>query len=102
MQVLATCNISPKISLPGVYATKIHAEKKNRKLIVLYDIACLLEKHLKVCIVMHECTGYIDCIHPQNHGRMDLLEETTLGIPLFHVYGHGALCQVLTFVYHHV
>ena len=47
-----------RLAYPVYMLQNIHAEKKNRKLIVLYDIACLLEKHLKVCIVMHECRLY--------------------------------------------
>lgn len=59
---------------------------------VLYDIACLLETHLRVSPIMFML--YTITIVVQNRGRTDLLDKTTFGVPIFHVYGHGAFCQV--------
>ena len=35
----------------------------------------------------------------QNRGRQELLDGITLGVPAFHIYGHGAKCQVDCFHY---
>ncbi|KAK3699988.1 hypothetical protein QZH41_011455, partial [Actinostola sp. cb2023] len=55
----------------------VEQEKFNNSSIkVMYDICCQLEKHLR------------------NHGRSDLLNRVDLACPQFHVYGHGADCQI--------
>ncbi|KAL3859476.1 hypothetical protein ACJMK2_009696 [Sinanodonta woodiana] len=56
---------------------KIVAENKNVDIHVMYDIACLLESHLK------------------KNQRMDLLDAVKLSIPAFHCYGHKMACQIL-------
>lgn len=43
---------------------------------MLYDVACLLQSHLLA------------------QGREDLFQKMTLGIPIFHSYGHRTQCQI--------
>ena len=66
--------------------------------IVLYDIACMLQQHLKMTaceIFSHLVIQNVSKSILQIRGRQDILQRVTLGIPAFHVYGHGAKCQVL-------
>lgn len=65
---------------------------------ITYDIACMLQKHLMVPIIMitncHQ--NVLFCL--QISGRTELLERISLYLPSFHCYGHKASCQVSTFV----
>ncbi|XP_064406478.1 uncharacterized protein LOC135351424 [Halichondria panicea] len=65
-----------RLAYPVYLLKKAHQNKGDKCLLLLYDIACLLETHLK------------------NRGHLDMLEKTTLGVPIFHVYGHCAFCQL--------
>lgn len=56
---------------------KIVEDYRGADIHVLYDIACLLESHLK----KHDMTG--------------ILNEVKLSIPVFHCYGHKMACQVI-------
>ncbi|XP_028412906.1 uncharacterized protein LOC114535788 [Dendronephthya gigantea] len=49
---------------------------KNLKVVLMYDIACILSNHLT------------------SSNREDLLQDVTLCIPMFHCYGHKAVCQM--------
>ncbi|KAJ7375262.1 hypothetical protein OS493_002009 [Desmophyllum pertusum] len=46
------------------------------KVVLMYDIACILSRHLK------------------NSSQEELLSDVDLAIPIFHCYGHKASCQV--------
>ena len=46
-------------------------------LYIMYDIACMLVKHLKA-----------------TNGGGHLLERLKFAVPSFHAYGHNAVCQV--------
>ncbi|KAK3721444.1 hypothetical protein QZH41_002976, partial [Actinostola sp. cb2023] len=48
----------------------------NIKLVVMYDIACILDKHIK------------------NNHKLAGLQDVPLAIPIFHCYGHKSSCQV--------
>ncbi|XP_064385781.1 uncharacterized protein LOC135334499 isoform X1 [Halichondria panicea] len=65
-----------RLAYPVYLLKKAHQNKGDKCLLLLYDIACLLETHLK------------------NRGHLNMLEKTTLGVPIFHVYGHCAFCQL--------
>ena len=58
----------------------------------MYDIACLLVKHLVVCVTVVQLFLLV-CIRQANK-RTDLLESFEFAIPVFHVYGHTSQCQV--------
>ena len=66
----------------------------QRSYIVLYEIACMLHQHLQVCITL-----LVVWFAKSWPGRQALLKGITLGItlgvPAFHVYGHGAKCQIV-------
>jgi len=47
---------------------------------IAYDIACVLTRHL------------------QKTKQDNLLVKSTLGLPVFHAYGHNAACQVQSFI----
>ncbi|XP_035699509.1 uncharacterized protein LOC118432096 isoform X2 [Branchiostoma floridae] len=49
----------------------------NVKLLVMYDIACIMTSHLR------------------NAGMDEMLDSVKFAIPIFHCYGHKASCQVL-------
>ncbi|XP_065900756.1 uncharacterized protein [Dysidea avara] len=50
---------------------------RNHNIELMYDIACLLVKHLVA------------------NKRTDLLESFEFAIPVFHVYGHTSQCQII-------
>ena len=62
---------------------------RSSELHVMYDIACNLEKHLKVSSIQF-CFS-----HYRVSERTDLLNSIkSFVIPAFHAYGHSAQCQV--------
>ncbi|KAI8493444.1 hypothetical protein Bbelb_288410 [Branchiostoma belcheri] len=54
-------------------------EDSNVRLKVVYDIACVLQKHLS---------------NPRN-GEVEMLDKIELAVPAFHAYGHITSCQLL-------
>ncbi|KAI8490381.1 hypothetical protein Bbelb_316490 [Branchiostoma belcheri] len=52
-------------------------EDSNVRLKVVYDIACVLQKHLS---------------NPRN-GEVEMLDKIELAVPAFHAYGHITSCQ---------
>ena len=76
-------------------------EKDNTSdMYVMYDIACTLQKHLKVRL-LNEVSYHLLIALPISKsgcvklsGRDDLLNQVHLCLPSFHSYGHKASCQV--------
>eukprot|EP00795_Rhopilema_esculentum_P005200 gene5200-336_t len=58
-----------------------YMDSGNVKLKCMYDIACILKRHLEV--------------HSASYGLEGLTERIEFGIPLFHAYVHVSKCQVL-------
>ena len=77
-------------------------ENANSHMVLLYDIACALHKHLKVHVLLTRVLRilssyfymFIIIIGPWTN-----LEGVTLATPTFHAYDHSAECQVATLYY---
>ena len=72
-------------------------ERGDKSFLILYDIACVLEKHLKVGNTPSRSNALLTMLL-QNCGKNEIFRDTTLGIPIFHVYGHCASCQVCIYI----
>ena len=66
--------------------------EQHPKVLLLYDIACLLLKHLKVSIIHQNVSHFYYYIQGKN--REDLMNFFEFAIPVFHSYGHKMECQV--------
>ncbi|XP_076079987.1 uncharacterized protein LOC143050754 [Mytilus galloprovincialis] len=64
-----------RLSYP-VYILKCLLETRTDNLVVMYDIACMLHKHLK----KNNCE--------------EMLEKCTFAIPVFHSFAHNMACQL--------
>ena len=72
---------------------------EDSKVYLLYDVACALQRHLKVqsnvCCTVHQLFPIIIYIRMlQNHNKTELLDYFKLAVPVFHAYGHKTSCQV--------
>ena len=72
----------------------------NSDMYVMYDIACTLQKHLKVRL-LNDVSYHLLIALPISKsgcvklsGRDDLFNQVHLCLPPFHSYGHKASCQV--------
>ncbi|XP_078353471.1 uncharacterized protein LOC144638149 isoform X2 [Oculina patagonica] len=66
-----------RISYSVYEIQKLKEELKPKgQIIVMYDVACILSKHI------------------QNNESLSALANVPLAIPIFHCYGHKATCQV--------
>lgn len=94
---------------------------QQTKVFLLYDVACLLKRHLEVCImctcmyvcgcsIIYEyicmyvytylCVISLCCFNlKQKRERSDLLTAFNLAVPVFHSYGHKVDCQVMLLLY---
>lgn len=86
---------------------KDNADNPRLKINILYDIACMLVKHLQVKINLvwilvyyyavwyssSEFTCYY-VIFSQNLDEDPILDMFQFAIPIFHCYGHNGPCQV--------
>jgi len=72
----------------------------NQRINLMYDIACILKKHLMVtfilCPVHPTLFTYYHAMYPvtQNSNQLGLLSDLTFAVPVFHAYGHNSSCQV--------
>jgi hypothetical protein len=73
---MAFSNIYCRISYIVYALEEIRKRPDNSSVIMLYDVACSLVRHL------------------QNKRYFDLLSFYKFAIPVFHSYGHKVNCQV--------
>jgi len=66
----------------------------STELYLMYDIACVLEKHLQVCHIQSLCWCYMNVVISMQRLEPDLLKNVHFVVPSFHSYGHKALYQV--------
>ncbi|XP_014671057.1 PREDICTED: uncharacterized protein LOC106811852 isoform X2 [Priapulus caudatus] len=63
-----------RLAYPEFLAKHLCMEAGPQKVILLYDIACVLENHIELSTLPNE--------------------NVTFAVPIFHMYGHNVACQV--------
>ena len=90
------CTILCRIAYSVYLCEQLQRLFPKQKVQLMYDIACNLEKHLKVMTILMVSNSYYClsfCVLWTN-GRLDILENFEFAVPIFHAYGHESACQV--------